>query len=99
MSNSIRTPRQGVTGTSRRIASAVDDEEWQRFRLSMKGMSTRTKLTMLEEYYNEYVDADEDNVCIRADNYIKALCRGGQLFAGESLVTALNHNWDLPIKK
>ena len=35
---------------------------------------------------------------IRIDNYIKALCRGGQLYPGESLETALANGWDLRIK-
>ena len=53
MANSIRTPRQGTSETSRRIAQAVDDEEWQEFRVSMKGKSTTDKLRMLKAYYNE----------------------------------------------
>ena len=118
--NSIRTPRQGVTASSRRIAEAVDNEEWQKFRLSLKGWSTATKLDKLAEYYdekqeeclamcecqddtlcghNERFEREWENVRIRIDNYIKALCRGGQLYAGESLETALNHNWELRIKK
>ena len=64
-----------------RVRRAVDNEEWQTFRLSMKGESTSEKITMLEEYYDGHVDGDED-VKIRIDNYIKALCRGGQLEAG-----------------
>jgi hypothetical protein len=93
VANSIRTPRQGVTATSRRIAEAVDNEEWQKFRLSLKGKSTSDKISMLEGYYDNAVDAldehpDKDNehefenIKIRIDNYIKALCRGGQLEAG-----------------
>jgi len=86
MANSIRTPREGVTANSRRIAQAVDNEEWQKFRLSMKGVSTFDKLTMLEGYYDNAVDTDDEveveDVKIRIDNYIKALCRGGQLEAG-----------------
>lgn len=96
MTNSIRTPRQGVTANSKRIAQAVDQEEWQLFRLRMKGKSTQDKLDMLRAYFDEKVNGDcldgtdsYDDVCIRVDNYIKALCRGGQLYAGESLETAL----------
>lgn len=38
-----------------------------------------------------YVDRQEWSYYqIRIDNYIKALCRGGQLYAGESLETALS---------
>lgn len=48
------------------------------------------------------VDAEEfENYKIRIDNYIKALCRGGQLYAGESLETALMTRpiFNLRIKK
>lgn len=102
--NSIRTPKQGVTDSSRRIARAVDDESWQEFRLNMKGKSTKVKLEMLKEYYegslhkrnhttwlglsSKPIDVDCD-ICIRVDNYVKALCRGGQLKAGESLETMI----------
>lgn len=107
MPNSIRTPRQGVTAGSRRIAEAVDNEEWQKFRLSMKGKSTEDKLTMLKDYYtNGDLDSQQEcvqgrwcDVCIRVDNYIKALCRGGQLYPGESLETAAAANFDLRIKR
>lgn len=98
MSNTIRTPRQGVTAHSRRIAEAVDDERWQRFRLSMKGKSTTEKLTMLRSYYNRIVDADlevaEERMRIQVDNYLKALCRGGLLYPGIDLTYALAHHWD-----
>lgn len=88
MPNSIRTPKKGLSATSRRIAQAVDDEEWQKFRLSMKGKDTFTKLDMLRGYYSYNIhpheqsqsDAKNCDICIRVDNYIKALCRGGQLF-------------------
>lgn len=114
MANSIRTPRLGVTAGSRRIAEAVDNEEWQKFRLSMKGKSTQDKLEMLHGYWLTEVDEERSHVasvilnaacrqdcdiCIRVDNYIKALCRGGQLYPGESLETAVAANFDLRIKR
>jgi hypothetical protein len=103
MSNSIRTPKLGVTVSSRRIAQAVDNEGWQRFRVSMKGRPTHEKLEMLRDYYNRAVDADlsvhMENVRIRVDNYIKALCRGGLLYSGESLETALEAKWELRVKR
>lgn len=109
MANSIRTPKQGVTVTSQRIARAVDNEEWQKFRISLKGRSTMDKLGMLRAYWASNapaqmvlgnIDIDmNDDVCIRIDNYIKALCRGGQLHPGESLQSALDANWGLNIKK
>lgn len=117
MVNSIRTPKRGVTANSRRIAEAVDNEEWQKVRVSMKGTSTAEKLVTLEKYFTSFVHGHdamrheffasqskaclngECDVCIRVDNYIKALCRGGQLFAGESLHTAIMSDWKLDIKK
>jgi hypothetical protein len=95
--------------TKERIAEAVDNEGWQKFRLRMKGRPTWVKLEMLEEYFtanapmqivlgNVEVDMNDD-VCVRVDNYIKSLCRGGQLYAGESLETAIKNNWKLAVKK
>jgi len=92
VTNSIRTPRQGITANSRRIAQAVDNEAWQVVRLSMKGISTRAKIKVLGEYFDNQVHAwtssgmcADCDVCIRIDNYIKALNRGGQLEAGTEL--------------
>lgn len=112
MTNSIRSPKKGITVKSQRIAEAVDNEDWQEFRVSLKGRTTLEKLYLLQNYYNEglwrhlypncplEVGVEEwANYQIRIDNYIKALCRGGQLYAGESLKTALDNNWNLRIKK
>jgi hypothetical protein len=96
MSNSIRTPRLGVTANSKRIAQAVDDEEWQKFRVSMKGKSTREKLDMLRGYWEaptETLGATDDDVFIRVDNYIKALCRGGLLYAGCDIEAMADGGW------
>jgi hypothetical protein len=115
MSNSIRTPRQGKSATSRRIAEAVDDEEWQKFRLSLKGLDTESKLNSLREYYEDmqkHLDPDRwdmedwpmlgimlEDVRIRVDNYLKALARGGQLPKGVSLEQALLWDWNLRVIK
>lgn len=92
--------------TKERIQEAVADEEWQAFRVSLKGKPTQTKLELLKEYFEGKVCGDclvgrdnYDDVCIRVDNYIKALCRGGQLYAGESLESALTHNWNITVRK
>lgn len=104
MANTIRTPRQGITASSRRIAQAVDDQEWQEFRVSLKGQSTWRKLSRLFAYWstNDPLECKDDgkdcDVCIRVDNYIKALCRGGQLHPGESLETALLVNFSLDVR-
>lgn len=105
MTNSIRTPLQGTNANSRRIAQAVDDEEWQQVRLSMKGISTNEKLMTLRWYYGYgdhqsiWKECTDCDVCIRIDNYIKALCRGGQLNSGESLKTVLAVEWKPTIRK
>lgn len=110
MTNSIRTPKKGLSANARRIAKAVDDEDWQKFRLSLKGKSTESKVRELYNYFTSVrhshwvagrvgeTDITECDMCIRVDNYIKALCRGGQLHPGESLLTALDSNWNLRIK-
>jgi hypothetical protein len=70
-----------------RIAEAVHDPDWQEFRKSLKGKSTKDKLAELVEYWNEsehtsntlYPDTVTCIICIRIDNYLKALSRGGQI--------------------
>lgn len=99
MPNTIRTPRRGTSASAGKIADAVDDQTWQEFRVSMKGKSTEEKLGMLKRYYKENDGDRKEVIQIRVDNYIKALCRGGQLYAGESLQTALKNSWWLEIKR
>lgn len=85
-----------------RVHQAVDNEEWQRFRRSLKGTSTEEKLTRLCVYYldnaphiypTDIEPCGDCDVCIRVDNYIKALCRGGQLYPGESLNTMIEQQF------
>ena len=107
--NSIRTPKLGTTKKSRRIAQAVDCEIWQRFRLSMKGKSTAEKLRMLKNYWEgmlhtthygeRFTDTDDCDICIRVDNYLGALCRGGQLPEKSTLLKALECRFNLEIQK
>ena len=63
------------------LLDAVKDAEWQKFRLSMKGVSTETKLQMLDTYRRTRVERDvyDRPEELRVDNYINALLRGGQL--------------------
>jgi hypothetical protein len=95
-----------------RVLEAVRDEEWQRFRKSLRGMDTVSKLNNLKEYWEQQVhDAShlhvEDDsrasilcpICIRVDNYLKALARGGQLLAGVSLRQALAWDWNFKVLK
>ncbi len=57
--------------------------EWQKFRVSLKGQSTQVKLARLEMRYVYKVlnasYADRELEHCRIDNYIGALVRGGQL--------------------
>jgi hypothetical protein len=63
------------------IMTAIDNDVWQSFRLSLKGVSTEKKLMQLESYLRQ---REERKCCsrveyVRVDNYINALLRGGQL--------------------
>ncbi len=104
-----------MSSRATRITEAVNNEKWQKFRRALKGSATSYKLERLLLYYNqglyhfklnqacdcgiEVTEAEWENYKIRIDNYIKALCRGGQLYPGESLQTALDNNWNLKIKR
>jgi hypothetical protein len=97
-----------------RVRQAVNNEEWQEFRSSLKGESTVIKLKRLQQYFMSLPhegriwrgqaawDHLKNNygcdICVRVDNYIKALCRGGQLFPGESLLTMVEKDWNPEIK-
>lgn len=68
------------------IRLAITDDSWQRFRLSLKGLTTEDKLDRLNAYRqnllnNGYLIAQRRTreVEVRVDNYINALKRGGQL--------------------
>lgn len=52
-------------------------EDWQRFRVSLKGVSTSTKINMLINYW--LIHYNDELTSIRVWNYIGALRRGGQL--------------------
>lgn len=58
------------------VYEASDAKEWQLFRVSLKGVSTNTKINMLINYWN--MNQNELTI-IRIWNYIGALRRGGQL--------------------
>lgn len=60
----------------------VQDQEWQEFRLSLKGLPTESKLIRLDARRHELLAANgnlERNHQVQIDNYINALKRGGQL--------------------
>jgi hypothetical protein len=87
------------------VKRATADPKWQEFRKSLKGISTYDKLTRLGEYYLDNAEhvcpfniepcGLACDVCVQVDNYVKALCRGGQLYPGESLWTVFEKQFQL----
>lgn len=69
-------PYEVISLTQSEILSAVRDDKWQAFRLSLKGLSTKDKLKKLDTYYRKHTDRVNQ---VRVSNYINALLRGGQL--------------------
>ena len=64
--------------------SSIDDEEWQRLRLSLKGIPTEDKLIKLDNYLTR--NPLERAAQVRVDNYINALLRGGQLIYSKGAI-------------
>lgn len=63
---------------------ADDVVDWQRFRVSLKGLPTGEKISRLGQYLlrnttNVENVSNRDIIKCRVDNYIGALVRGGQL--------------------
>ena len=78
--------KRGTTDYSRRVADAVDNEQWQRFRISLKGLTTEEKIKRLEDYMEGNFDKEELRLrLIRVDNYLKALARGGLVVLSGSI--------------
>lgn len=70
------------------VAGAVHDPDWQKVRLSMKGVTTQRKLEILKDWREinmaysgaEYIRGVlDERAKIQIDNYLGALRRGGQL--------------------
>lgn len=60
----------------------VEDAFWQKFRLTLKGISTQDKLKRLTQYRNDCLSMTGElarRYQVQIDNYINALKRGGQL--------------------
>lgn len=60
-------------------------EDWQLFRVSMKGLTTRQKIAMCRHRWNSMITCNEGDSVIethRIWNYLGALKRGGQLVDG-----------------
>ena len=61
------------------VKYCVEDAAWQKFRLSMKGVSTPRKLAMLQGWMQSAEKGQERRTQVQVDNYINALKRGGQI--------------------
>jgi hypothetical protein len=66
------------------VQDAIKDKEWQKFRLSLKGVPTDRKLDMLMEYRERqrrthWAEILPKKVEVQIANYLGALRRGGQL--------------------
>lgn len=72
------------------VYGSATSSDWQKFRVSLKGQSTRMKLYRLNYRLMKMVlleDTQEQSLeRIRIDNYIGALRRGGQLNANMEIV-------------
>jgi hypothetical protein len=59
------------------VKEAVNDTEWQLFRLSLKGLPTDMKLAELRRYAEDR--QGDERMYVQVTNYIYALKRGGLL--------------------
>lgn len=67
------------------IMSAIKCDDWQTFRLSLKGQSTQAKLIRLEDWLKHGCShCSVETRQVQVDNYINALLRGGQLIRDEN---------------
>jgi len=57
------------------IQISYQDEDWQTFRKSLKGISTEKKFEKLQEWLN--LQENSNKAQIQVTNYINALKRGG----------------------
>lgn len=66
---------------SSEILRAIQNDGWQEFRKSLKGLATNNKLRHLAERRRRLENEGRWNRTeeVRIDNYINALLRGGQL--------------------
>lgn len=83
--------------TPEEVQRAVNNGAWQSFRKSLKGKPTQEKIDLLQCHWIAF--GAERTTQIQIDNYIKALCRGGQLPKGTSLDTLVDSNWKVVILK
>ncbi len=74
------------------VYEAQGHREWQLFRVSLKGLNTWDKMRALKNYFDKTaynISSTQEQIelaCIRVNNYIGALRRGGQLNAALEIV-------------
>jgi hypothetical protein len=64
--------------TPAKIQSAIQHEDWQKFRKSLKGKPTREKLNGLDYWLRDFtLSSRYEERRIQIQNYLNALARGG----------------------
>jgi hypothetical protein len=63
--------------TRHEIAEAVRDPAWQTFRTSLHGLSTREKLSLLQDWLDDHPGSR--TAVVQVENYQNALRRAGLL--------------------
>lgn len=87
------------TTTGEIMLYCTEDEKWQTFRKSLKGISTANKLQRLVDWLieHQYFDFKADDYIVdrryivQVDNYINALLRGGQLVRRRGIIQTREH--------
>lgn len=77
------------TGKDEIVKYCVQDEEWQKFRKSLKGLPTEEKLDKLYDWRDDcqFNHGIVTRKCqVQIDNYVNALLRGGQLIRVDGVI-------------
>ena len=83
--------------THEEIDKAVSSDEWQKFRKSLKGLSTSSKLQKLSQWVSKHKGSKKAK--LQASNYRGALRRGGQLKALKENLETLNESLKIKNKQ
>ena len=76
--------------TREQIKIAIQDEEWQFFRVSLKGQDTLAKLRLLSVWLAVHRGP---NSSVQVENYVNALKRGGQLVGSTDQIMFQLRDW------
>jgi hypothetical protein len=83
--------------THQQIDKVVSSDNWQKFRLSLKGLSTSSKLQKLSQWVSKHHNSPQAK--LQASNYRGALRRGGQLKALKESLEVLTEAIKLKAKQ